>query len=332
MTATRFTSNFSERERAIRRELATSRGPVTDVGRGHWRVTPAAGSGQPVDVRLRDGWAVCCSPIERPFEGPVAGLERYLRVNSRLGWRCKVVLDPALTPALRVREDIPVVEGVDVARECDGAVDRVAAARVFLARPRRPARREDDTAPLPAGVCEAVEQASAAIGFGHQLKDAASNVVTWDGPAGQQTATVRADASGGVCVAAVLSRHRSPSSVGRRALAVFLLTANGLIRFARGGIRRTGRATEPFFEVRFNETSAPALVEAALSALAAACGAWGREMSVLTDEAVARCYLNARGGAGATAGRKAATPRQKSPEKSGETAAASGKAGATLAL
>jgi len=307
MTTTRFTSCFSEHERAIGRALETTGEPVTDVGRGHWRVALGEDDASSVYVRLRSGWVVCCSPIEAPFDGPTNVLERYLRLNGRLFGRSKVVLDPARTTPLFVREDIPVVDGVDVAQACTGAIANLAQTKKRLAVGRTLADRERKMAALPPAFVDTIEEVSAAVGWSHCAKDAETSVVTLDGPGGSYKAAVAAHASGDYRISAHLSRHRSLSSIARRALAVFLLTANGLVRYARAGIERSAGATSALFEVRYPGQPSAALMETALSALAVACGMCARELAVLSDESVARRYLAAREAASVPAKEAAAT-------------------------
>ncbi|GAG44262.1 unnamed protein product, partial [marine sediment metagenome] len=195
---------------------------------------------------------------------------------------------------LVVREDIPVVDGVDVAQACTGAVADLAAAKKSLATMRRPTARDRKNVALPGEVVDTIEQVCATIGFGHAAKDSETNVVTLDGPNGSYKAAVTAHPSGECRVTAHLWRYQSLSSLGRRALAVFLLTANGLVRFARAGIERSRHSTSALFEVRFSGPPSAALMETALSALAVACGVCGRELDVLSDDSVARRYLAAR--------------------------------------
>jgi len=307
MTTTRFTSCFSEHERAISHALERTGDPVTDVGRGHWRTTFGEDGASAVDVRLHGDWVVCRTPLEAPFDGPVSGLENYLRINARLGGWCKVVLDPGQTTPLCVREDIPVVDGVDVVQACTGAIANLAAAKKRLATLRRPTERERKKAALPDEVVDSIERVCATIGFGHTAKDSETSVVTLDGPNGSYKAAVRAHHSGECRITAHLWRSRPLSSLGHRALAVFLLTANGQVRFARAGIQRSKDNTTALFEIRFSGPPSEALMETALSALAVACGMFGRELAVLSDDSVARRYLAAREAVPATAKEAAAT-------------------------
>ena len=86
-------------------------------------------------------------------------------------------------------------------------------------------------------------------------------------------------------------RCRTLTAQSRRAIAILLLTASGIVRHARAAVSDTAEEAVLGFEAAF--ASRPCAVEMghALSALWVACELVGREVRVLEDDRVARHYL-----------------------------------------
>jgi hypothetical protein len=111
-----------------------------------------------------------------------------------------------------------------------------------------------------------------------------------------------------------LARHRALSGTCRSAVAVFLLTANAFVRFARAGVEEGEKGVEAFYEVWIDERPTAAVVGHALASLSVGCRLCEKELQVLGNENVARTLLEARGSFLKPGGR---SPRKKVPARQG---------------
>ncbi len=92
-----------------------------------------------------------------------------------------------------------------------------------------------------------------------------------------------------------LLRGAPAAEAARRALAVFLLTAGSRLRLVRPFAVEDSEGQTTFgFQVCLPAAPAAEEIDHALGALSAAYQVCARETSVLSDEAVARCYLSVR--------------------------------------
>jgi len=163
------TTRYEQQERTIHAALTGSGGKVVRVDRGVWEFYPdrpdlpdLPGEFAPVEVRLRDNWVLCCSPVPSGLNGD---LEGYALAMPALPGRCKVILDPAdMTP--RLREEILSVEGVDLAGACGSAIANLASAGALITRPSECREtRSGSMSAVPDEIVETLAEVSDASGW-----------------------------------------------------------------------------------------------------------------------------------------------------------------------
>ena len=99
----------------------------------------------------------------------------------------------------------------------------------------------------------------------------------------------------GVLVSVEVTRCETFSQPSRQALGVLLLTACGLVRFARAAVEEKGGQALARFEVRFSTAPSALELTHALAALSVACRLCAQEAKALQDEEIAGKYLAIRG-------------------------------------
>lgn len=114
-------------------------------------------------------------------------------------------------------------------------------------------------------------------------------------PGGGHQARLEATSADDYRIAVELNHFRSPSDVVCSAVAVYLLTANDLLHFARYGVDETEKGVKTFLEVCFFERPSPVLFDEALCALSVGVRFCEGELRALGDERVAQSYLRIRG-------------------------------------
>ncbi len=250
---------------------------------------------------------------------------QYARTSASLSGRSKIVLEPD-DVSLQLCEELPVGNGTDISKSCEEAVTSLTLAdtklheseevthnhsqksaptstplnRSFLGSPAPEAgsgsRSSRDAAPALGNSSNSLQDACKEAGWSFTERDNGCLMINLDILRSNYRASLEILPDQGIRVGVQVARYRSLSDITRYALAVFVLTANGVIRFARGGIDETKKGASAFFEVRFFELPSAVEINHAMSALCAACAYCGRELQSLGDDRVARWFLSMRGG------------------------------------
>ena len=287
---------FDELEHAILGALERAGGEVACVGRGNWILTPKTSEDNPIEVRLRDRWVLCKTSAPDPHV--YSEFDMYAHWNSRLAGGCKVALEWDRMAA-SVREEIAVVDGVDLSNACGEAIAHLISARGILAkRHKSPARakkmpRQSQTAKT--ALTQVLAETCEAAGWGYAERDDGQPVVSLDLPHGPCSTFAEARNGHDYRVYTRLARYPSLTEVSMRAVAAFLLTVNSVIRFVRTGLEEATDGISAFAEARFSACPSPALLDVALSALAVTSAMCDWELRALQSEMVAKHYLTARG-------------------------------------
>ncbi len=273
---------------------------VEKTGRMTWRVNVNSGSDQTIDVELGGNWLTCRSPV--PASVKTGDLWRYLEVNPRLAGRARVALSPEEGALLNLCEDVPVVDGVEVAKLCAEAIENLISSRAVISKPETAAATNGGSIPE-----DSLEDLCEETGWVISKRQNGEAFVDLDTQNASRRAGVETDGNGGYRLRTSVAKHKSLCDESRAALAEFLLTVNGLVRFARAGVDAED-GVSVFYEVRFNERPSSALLDSGLSSLSVACRFCDKEALILADGTTARRYLEARGTA----------PRAKGSRKTGE--------------
>jgi|GEM_PF-5661516 len=287
---------FDELEHSIQRALERAGGEVACVGRGNWTLHPETSVDNPIEVRLRDQWVLCETPAPDPRVN--GDFERYVSWNSRLAGGCKVALAWDRMAA-SVREEIPAIDDVDLSSACGEAIAHLASARDIVAKRRKlPARAKKaprNSQAAEAALAQVLAETCEAAGWSYSESDGELPVVSLGLTSGSYPSFAEARNDHDYRIYARLTRYKSLTEVSRRAVAAFLLTVNGVVRFVRTGLEDAADGVSAFVEARFSACPTPAVLDVALSALAVTCAMCDRELRALQSEMVAKHYLTARG-------------------------------------
>ncbi|UCH83227.1 MAG: hypothetical protein JSW50_12290 [Candidatus Latescibacterota bacterium] len=226
--------------------------------------------------------------------------------------RGKVAMDPA-DGSLRLREDVPLGDGLDLSAACRDAVSGFSAARSKLIELHNPAVHHKTSGQIDSDTAQRVpetgqhelakavesedtlEDLCADTGWAWSTRSDGNAVAALDVPFGVHHAVLAAVSGCGYRLAVELGELRSPCDEVRSAVAVFLLMVNELVRYARAGAVATGKGIKTFLEVCFVERPSAVLFDEALCALSVGVRFCDRELRALGEKGVARRYLEIRG-------------------------------------
>jgi hypothetical protein len=298
-------TRYSVLEEAIGGALKRSGGDVSCEGPGSWKLTPKVKSDQAVEVRLQDDWVLCSVEVPAVFDD----VEMYMQVNSLLPGGCKVALDSKHMAAV-LREEIPVADGEDMSKACGEAIANLLSAQKLLAKQRQSQPKSGSTRrtrkrwsrSVTKDFADTLDEVCKVAGWESSERDGGQLVVSLEHRNGTHTAFVEAQEGDCYRIRVHLAQYKRLSEVSHRAIAAFLLIANGVIRFVRAAFERSADGLCTFFEVRISERLSVEVLDLALSALAVSSATYGLELRALGDERVAWRYLTARGLAAATDG------------------------------
>jgi hypothetical protein len=301
-------TRFATLEKEVADALWTLGREVELSSKGGWRWHVDDRGGAPVDVRLEDEWFTCQLPVPSPSSE--AELWRTVERSSFLDGACKVMVEPR-DNTFHIRQDVPVTEDGDFPSFCRHALEDVVSARrkhlnsnggdATSAREEHAKSNDTKTNELPAPLvvsttaAGALKDACIEAGWCWSERVGGEPSVDLDVPHGSRKVVVEAFPGEGCRLSVSLARHKSLSGTSRAAAAVFLLTANAFVRFARAGLEESESGVEMFYEVWIDERPTPAVVGHALSSLSIGCRFCEEELQVLGDENVARTYLETRG-------------------------------------
>lgn len=269
---------------------------LQSIGKGWWSVAPAKAPDNAVEVRIQYGYVLCTAALPpAPVEHDV---DTYLQTNPMLPGCCKVVLVTTRRETY-LREDIPLASGFDAASACVDAVTHLMAAQSEFAK-KRPgsATSEQRTTGGQLGdakkIFDALDGVCDEAGWPCIDRDGNQGSIVLGLSSGLAPAVLE-ERSDGYVAKVRLRQYRTLSDVGRRAVAVLMLSVNGIVRFVRAGIERSAEGWCAFLETRFSLLPSPSEVRHALSALTVGSRMCERELRALSDDALAQRYLDARG-------------------------------------
>jgi len=298
-------------EKEITDALWTLGREVESSSKGQWRCHVGENGKAPVDVRLDDEWLTCQFPVASPSTEDE--LWRTVERSKSLDGACKVIVEPH-DSTFHIRQDIPVTEDADFSRVCRRALEAVISARRRYVKPNGDGEAARQAESVPADdsdndsktggtdpsadastLIAALKDACVEAGWLWSEREGSRPFVDLDIPEGSRRVDVDAIPGRGCRLSVSLARHKSLPGTCRSAVAVFLLTANAFVRFARAGVEESENGVEMFYEVWIDERPTPAVVGHALSSLSIGCRFCEEELQVLGDEVVARTYLETRG-------------------------------------
>jgi hypothetical protein len=296
-------STKEARHEGVHRALSKSAHSATRRGPGQWDLALKNGEILSARAWLEEEWLHLAADT-----GDAAGTAaRTAQAGASLAWSClqrngtlpgavKYALDPQAR--LQIRAETPLL--VDqtetdirarVAEICEGIQAashqlRNGAARKRPPRATREAAQDDNPVDLGTLCGEA--------GWPFTERSSGKLAVALDAADGFYQATLECR-SEGVHVSAGLGTLALTSEDARAAVAVLLLTLNGVVRMVRAAAEACDGQSALRLEVRLGRRPAAGELGHALSALSVGCRLCAREAEVLEDRDIAAEYLALRG-------------------------------------
>jgi hypothetical protein len=286
--------------------LAETRATVREQNRMSWEVLTDAAD-RAVSLRAWDDWllleasldaSACAASIADAFMP-----EQLAMSNATLPGGAKFGVDARFN--LTVRAEVPLIEDTDPGPRALEALHGV------LAGLTRFASSMPEQTPAPSLVTATVDLKALAAETGWAFTERDNGRITFElpSPNGALTATLHTRDACAVRVWVSLAELTGLSTPSRQALAVLLLRAGAVLRFARPAFVTEGEATSACLEVVFATAPVAAELIQALESLAVGVAMAAAEASFLCQNQIALEYLAAvigpRGGQETTT-----TPKQ----------------------
>jgi hypothetical protein len=277
MTSQLFNARFSLAAAA----LAPNSLKLDAVGKSSWRFLPRAAAHCSMSAALEDNWLVLAA---YDALGLFADAEPWtlLRCNAKLSGFSKFALLP--DGRVQLRAELPLLEDADLTgriREiCEGLES--AFALYDLSGP-------DGAPERPAGTTDP-KQLCAEAGWPFIERGPEKLLVEIESPGCFRQAAMVSSARG-VQLSCELVSFGSLDAESREAIAIFLLSASGVVRLARAAIADDVARLEVAFAAR----PCASEISSALESLSVGCSLCGEEIKTLQDKAIARHFLALRG-------------------------------------
>jgi hypothetical protein len=276
------TYGYQAAESAIAGDLLRHAPEAHQTGRGSWSVALSNGRPHLVTARLDGDWLVLDTELA---PGPVALLD-CLEWNAALGGAAKFAV---VGSSLRLRAEIPLDDDAVLGGWLG---DTLAGFNSALARMHGEPACDGPAEPENAA---GMDLAALCGEAGWRFSERSGGALAVDlGEAGEHALAVP-QPGGGLAVQTELLCREAAEPAASQALALFLLSACGLVRMARAAARREQQICAFLFEVRFSRPPSAAGFAHALSALSVARRLCAREACALEREEIARDYLAIRG-------------------------------------
>lgn len=291
-------SRLNSRDEAIRSALAAVSSELTPEGNSGWRFAWPNGAPHLVTANTDGDWLL----LEADCPGGTQGSESFcgtLARNACLDGLAKFVL--AGDGSLRLRAEIPVLEGVDPAPRLHETCSGFEAGLTH--------KRDSSAAEASPGEPEPfdLKRLCSEAGWPFAERGGRKLAVELEVPGGFSHAVLIPEKRG-VRITCEVATLDAISEECRQAVGGFLLAASGLVRMARASVNPNGTPSAAQFEVVFGTTPSPLEISSALESLSVCCSLCGEEIRTLQVPAVAERFLALRGwGADAALRRKERT-------------------------
>jgi hypothetical protein len=287
-------------KKEIERVLSACAPSVRRTPGGAWRLGLDTDGEPDIEATMLDGWLFFHAPL---YSGaPAHGLWQLLRADTLMAGRCKIVLEPD-GRSMRLREDVPLIDGRDPSDDCRHAAFNLSEAARALpihlaaAANHSASNRPGETVARSRGTHEndVLGEACAAAGWKYSRRPDGRLIVDLDATGIFHQAVLESPLGSPRRAYVQLAHYRAPADDTRESAALFMLTMNGSLRLARAAIEETEKGANASYEVPlFGEPSA-AIINEALSALSVTCRFCSRELRALGNEKLSRIFLDVRG-------------------------------------
>ncbi len=292
--------NVTTVEKKIEGVLGDCAPKVRWVRRYTWKMSFYPDRDLEIEARMIDGWLLFHTPLQNGASAH--GLWQHLRANALIAGRCKIVFEP-IERAMHLREDMLVIDGLDMSDDCREAVFNLTVARKALpnyldggsSSDAERADAESSIAPSVTPESVLLEEACAEAGWPFSKRPDGRLIVDLDVPDMHHQAILESVSDSSHRVSVHLAHYSALTEELRESTAFFMLTMNGRIRLTRAGIEETKNGAQAYHEVRLTGQPSPVVINEALSALSVACSYCSRELRALRNENLSRLYLDLRG-------------------------------------
>ena len=264
-----------------------------------WSFVLSNGCSFPGWAQLQDGWLLMGAEIPAKRLAPRSGdgrLWRAMEGNEALSGGAKFVLEPGRGLALSAER--PVDGAAELAARVAAACGGFRRAIERSSHTTDPESQQLDLPSQPGGdPAPAVEPMLRELGWSYSRSEGGRVSVDLEVPGCARRAEVESDTrSTRVLLELGTWEDGALGIIGRRGLAVFLLSATRAVRMVSAGARSVpGGETVVRFGVDLGPRFTAAELAHALSALSVAWGLGGREVQAVSEERVARDYLAIQG-------------------------------------
>lgn len=269
-------------------EKCVTRGGVRAAGRSAWTFDLGNGKPLPVAARCEDRWL--------QLRAPIAGKEgadapwRFLLLNGGLRGAARVVRAER-ERRMELRADLPLHDVELVSARLEAVCESLRRASAAVAGNEKDGDADAVSERAKDGKTE-LAWVQLALEHGWKLEPRESNrfAVELEAPGFLNQACVE-QRGPEVRLSIDLARSDALSAQSRRAASLFLLTMTGWLRMVRG----TATEREPGairLEVRLPAAMTGVELDLALAALSLACRLCTREVRALSDDLLARTYLD----------------------------------------
>jgi len=280
------TTQTTERTELVSAALAAAAPQFRTAGSSHWQIPVRNGMARVIAARTAGQWLILESDFGAGTPGSADFLQAFKR-NASLPGFAKIALTPG--GQLNLRAEIPVVEDGDLTARIREVLDGFAAAWSADELPGVKVATADITSELAD-----LKPLCTEAGWPFTERGGGRLAVELEAPAGFYQALLT-PLNGGVRVACELAPLESDSENARRASAVLLLAASGLVRLARAAVNADQTPPVARFEVVFGTAPSPSELSSALECLSVACSHCGEEVKLLQAPAIAERFLALRG-------------------------------------
>lgn len=291
-------SRINPRDEAIRSALAAVSSELRPAGNSGWRFAWRNGAPHLLTANTDGDWLL----LEADCPGGAQGPESFwgaLARNGSLPGLAKFAL--AGDGSLRLRAEIPVLEGVDPAPRLRETCSGFEAGWTH--------KEDHSFAEASPGEPEPIDlkRLCSEAGWPYAERGGRKLAVELEVPGSFSHAMLIPEKQGIRITCEIATLNAIPEEC-RQAVAGFLLAAGGLVRMARASVNAKGTPVAARFEVVFGIPPSPLEISSALESLSVCCSLCGEEIRTLRVPAIAERYLALRGwGADAAARRKERT-------------------------
>jgi hypothetical protein len=261
---------------------------LKQVGPQRWECQLRGHKRQAASARVADDWLHLRLPIEQVIE--VDRIEEFLTWNGQLEGPSKFCLEDR---QLCLAAEIPISDEIPFLPRLEAALQGVDQGLRMLNRPEASPVAASEPASAPGTAIDLAALCREA-GWPHVVRPSGELAIELDVPRSFHQAILRAGPEQRLDLTVEIGSLHNLTPSSRRAVAVLLLSAAGVVRLARPAAAADAKRSM-LWQVSLTPDVTAAELGHGLAALSVACRQCAREVKLLEDESIANDYLRVRG-------------------------------------